>query len=141
MVYNLCMHMICVTRTISIEVRPEAVIDILSDARQLPGWAPGFARRVLPEGGQWVAEADDGTRIPFALRASREHGTVDVLRTQAPPRGAYMRVLGNGGGSELILSIMFPGGADAIARQQQVADDELRAVRDLAEGRTQALAE
>jgi hypothetical protein len=135
------MHMMCLTRTISIEARPETVISLLCDARQLPNWAPRFARRVLPEGGQWVAEADDGTRIPVAFRASREHGTVDVLVTQAPPRGAYMRVLGNGSGSELILSVMFPGDAAAIARQRRVADDELRAVRDLAEGRTRAPAE
>jgi hypothetical protein len=130
--------MICVTRTISIKAPPEAVIGVLSDARQLPSWAPRFARRVVRESGQWVAEAEDGTRIPVALRASREHGTVDVLVTSAPPRGAYMRVLGNGEGSELILSVMFAGDTDAIARQRQVADDELRAVRNLAEGRTQA---
>jgi hypothetical protein len=135
------MHMICLTQTISIKASPETVISLLSDARQLPAWAPRFARRVMPEGDQWVAEADDGTRIPVTLRASREHGTVDVLRTQAPPRGAYMRVLDNGEGSELILSVMFTGDASAIARQQQVADDELRAVRDLAERGTQALTE
>jgi len=132
--------MVCVTQAISVKAPAEAVISLLSDVHQLPDWAPSFARRVLPEGGQWVAEAHDGTRTPVTVRASREHGTVDVLVTQAPPRGAYMRVLGNGDGSELILSVMFPGagGTVAIARQGQIVEQELRAVRDLAERGTQA---
>jgi hypothetical protein len=79
-----------------------------------------------------------GTRTPIAIRTAPDHGTVDVLVTQAPPRGAYLRVLGNGGGSELVLTLLVPdpGEASAMTRQQQVLDDELRTVRDLAEGRT-----
>jgi hypothetical protein len=134
------MRTICLVRSISIEAAPEAVIGLLSDARQLPNWAPRFARHVLPEGDQWVVEADDGTRTPIALRASHGHGTVDVLLTQSPPCGAYMRALDSGTGSELVLALVFPDPREegAVVRQQQVVDDELRAVRDLAEATTAA---
>ena len=102
----------------------------------MPGRAPGFARHVWPDGDQWIAEAANGTRTRFTLRTSPEHGTVDVLVTQAPPLGAYLRVLGNGTGSELVLTLLVPDPEDAAAvtRQQQIVDDELRAARDLAEG-------
>lgn len=132
------MHTISLTGSIFIAAPPDAVISLIGDARQLPVWAPGFARHVRPDGGQWIAEADDGTRTRIALRTAPDHGTVDILVTQAPPRGAYLRVLGNGDGSELVLTLLAPdpGEATGMTRQQQVLDDELRAVRDLAEGRT-----
>lgn len=100
----------------------------------LCGGVAGRAGRGDPD------EVGDGTRTRIALRASPDHGTVDVLVIQAPPRGAYLRVLGNGGGSELVLTLLVPdpGEAAAMTRQQQVLDGELRAVRDLAEGRTPA---
>lgn len=130
------MHTISLTGSISIGAPPEAVISLLGDPPRLPSWAPAFARRVLPDGGRWIVEAADGTRTPVTFRISPEHGTVDVLVTQAPPRGAYLRVLGHGRGSELVLTVIVPDPGDpaAAARQQQALDDELRAARDLAEG-------
>lgn len=132
------MHTISLTGSIFIAAPPEAVISLLGDARQLPFWAPGFARHVQPEGGQWIAEASDGTRTRFAIRTAPDQGTVDILVSQALPRGAYLRVLGNGGGTELVLALLVPdpGETAARTRQQQVLQDELRNVRDLAEGAT-----
>ncbi len=83
------MHTITVTRSIPIAGSPEAVISLSGDPRQLPRWAPGFARRVLPHGEQWIAEAADGTRTRVTLRASPEGGTVDVLGNGTRPRGVY----------------------------------------------------
>ncbi len=116
----------------------EVVIEVLSDARQLPHWAPAFARRVRLEGDHWVAESADGAPTPVTLRSSLQFGTIDVLVTEAPPIGAYMRAIGNGAGSELVLSLLirYPEQPSSLARQQEILGDELRAARYLVESRT-----
>ena len=83
-----------VTRGTSVDAPVEVVIEVLSDARQLPHWAPAFARRVRLEGDHWVAESADGARTPVTMRSSPQFGTIDVLVTEAPPIGAYMRAIG-----------------------------------------------
>lgn len=42
------------TKTISINVDPRKVFQLVSDADQLPRWAIGFARSVRREGDRWV---------------------------------------------------------------------------------------
>src|SRR3954454_14663612 len=123
------------TRSISIEAPPEAVLDFLADARTLPRWAPNFARAVRPDGDHW--RVDDGeAEFAVDLRVSREAGTVDIVRPGDRRRGFFMRVVGNGDGSECVFTQVFPAGTpeDAVTRQLQIVESELEAVRESVQG-------
>jgi uncharacterized protein YndB with AHSA1/START domain len=122
----------CETRSISIDAPPDAVLDLVGDARTLPRWAPAFARDVRPDGEQWlINRGADEARIE--VRVSREHGTVDIVSAANPRRGAFTRVIPNGAGSEYLFTLFFPDGTseEAVAAQMAVVEGELRAVRDL----------
>lgn len=119
------------TRSTSIQADPQTVFDFVADPRTLPRWAPGVARAVRPDGDHWILDNGEGeTRI--AVRASREHGTVDLLSADDPRLGAFTRVLPNGDGSEYQFTLFFPPGTpdDAIAAQMAVVEGELAAVRE-----------
>jgi Polyketide cyclase / dehydrase and lipid transport len=123
------------TRSIFIAATPDAVLDLVADPRNLPRWAPDFARAVRPDAGDWLIDTGDG-EARVTVRASREHGTLDLLAAAAPDRGAFTRVLPNGGGSEYLFTLLFADHVDeaAVARQMAIVEDELRAVRALCEG-------
>src|SRR3954447_2835914 len=97
------------TRSITIAAPPEAVLDFLADVTSLPRWAPNFARAVRPENGHWMVDTGDG-ELAIELRVSRALGTVDILRPGDARRGAFMRVLPNGDGSEYLFTQVFPEG-------------------------------
>jgi hypothetical protein len=119
------------TRSISILAPPQHVLDVVGDARTLPQWAPNFAETIRPDGEHWVVNDD----LRIDLRVVRELGTVDILRVERPPRGAYTRVMPNGDGSEYQFTLFFPETADeaAVEAQMAVVEEELRAVRALCE--------
>jgi hypothetical protein len=141
------------TRTIAIAAPPEEVLAIVGDGRRLPEWAPGFAPAVRRDGegvtngrgsdrkdagdrdgDDWIVDSDAG-ELPIRLRVDAELGTVDILRREYPPRGAYARVLPNGAGSEFLFTLVFPAATDAAAVDAQMAtvEAELRTVRRLVE--------
>jgi uncharacterized protein YndB with AHSA1/START domain len=119
------------TRSISIQAPPETVLDVVGDARTLPQWAPNFAETVRAEGAYWRINDE----LLVNLRVERELGTVDILRVERPPTGAYSRVIPNGDGSEYQFTLFFGDsvGEAAITRQMTVVEEELRAVRALCE--------
>jgi uncharacterized protein YndB with AHSA1/START domain len=119
------------TRSISIQAPPEAVLDVVGDARALPRWAPSFAATIRPEGEHWVVNDE----LLIDLRVRRELGTVDILSAERPALGAYTRVMPNGEGSEYQFTLFFPDTADdaAVTQQMTVVEEELRAVRALCE--------
>jgi hypothetical protein len=122
------------TRSISIAAAPEAVLDLVGDARTLPRWAPDFARSIRPDGGHWVV--DNGQQeLRIDVRVARESGTVDFVSADDPDRGAFTRVVANGAGSEYLFTSVFPDGTDAaaVAVQLAVIESELKTVRDLCE--------
>lgn len=124
------------TRSISIQASPDAVLDLVADPQNLPGWAPGFASDIRPDGDDWIINAgDEEARI--RVRVSREHGTVDFLSVDIPGRGGYSRVLPNEDGSEYQFTLLFPDGTDdaMVKRQMAVVQDELQAIRSICEGR------
>ena len=129
------------TRSISIAAPPESVLELVGDARRLPDWAPAFASAVEPDGRDWLIDAGAG-RFRVRVRVSPEHGTVDLLRPEDLSRGAHMRVLHNGDGSELLFTLVFPAGTEdgAIAQQMITVETELRTVRDLCEAQSRDIA-
>jgi hypothetical protein len=124
------------TRNISIAAAPEIVIDLAGDPRRLPDWAPRFASAVNPDGPDWVVESGE-SKFHIRVRVNRELGVIDLLRPTDPNRGAYMRVLTNGAGSEFVFTLIFPAGTpdELIAQQMTTVEAELQTVRDLCEAR------
>jgi uncharacterized protein YndB with AHSA1/START domain len=125
------------TRSISIEAPVTEVFDFVADPRNLPRWAPGFARSVRPAGDDWLVDSGEGdgeTRVTVPV--SREQGTVDFVLTDDPQRASYSRVVPNQLGSEYIFTLFFPDGTDeeAVAQRMAVIEEELAAVRALCEG-------
>jgi hypothetical protein len=123
------------TRTISIAAPPAIVLDLLADPGRLPEWAPAFASAARPDGHDWLVDSG-GTQFRIQVPVSRDHGTVDLLRPGDTSRGARMRVLPNGDGSEFVFTLIFPPGIEpgVIARQMTTVESELRMVRELCEG-------
>ena len=118
------------TRSISIAAPPAAVFDYVADPRNLPEWAPAFADSVRPDGAEWLVTSG-GSELRIAVRASAEHGTVDLLRAQDRRKGAFTRVLPSGEGSAYLFTLLFDDGADeaAVAGQMATVERELEAVR------------
>jgi hypothetical protein len=126
------------TRSISIDVPPQVVLDLVADPTQLPRWAPAFARAVRPGGGDhWLVHTGD-REVRVRIRVSRELGTVDFLMGDAPPGlalGAFTRVIPNGSGTEFIFTRFHSDSTSDIemAEQEAVLAVELQTVRALCE--------
>jgi uncharacterized protein YndB with AHSA1/START domain len=118
------------SRSITIAAPPATVFGYVADARNLPEWAPVFATAVRPDGDRWIVTNDAG-EFPVLVRASAEHGTVDVVSAADDARGAFTRVLPNGEGAEYQFTLFFPDGTDeaAVERQMTTVEQELEAVR------------
>jgi uncharacterized protein YndB with AHSA1/START domain len=117
------------TRSITIPAPPPRVIDVVADATALPAWAPALARTVERDGEHWRIDGE----ATIDLRVAREHGTVDIVAADDPSRGAFTRVVPNGGGSEFLFTLFFPEGTpeEAVETQMATVEEELRAVRAL----------
>jgi hypothetical protein len=127
-----------VTRSLETDAEPDAILEVLADARHLPQWASGFADAVAagPDG-DWLVSKD--ARV-FSIRVEfeRSRGTVDYVREIAPGKkgGAFLRVLPRpDGGSVAIMTLpVSVGGGDAFALAA-VMDQELRALVEIGESR------
>jgi hypothetical protein len=118
------------TRRISIAATPAAVHGYLADPQNLPEWAPAFADAVRPCGEHWVV-TQGGTEIDVAILADRNRGTVDIVSAADHARGAFLRVLPNGQGSDLLFTLLFAHDTPEhqIEAQMATVDKELAAVR------------
>src|SRR6266550_1974227 len=59
------------TQAISIQAPPELVLDLIAEPRNLPRWAPDFARAVRPEGELWIVDTGEG-EVRRRIRVARE---------------------------------------------------------------------
>ena len=122
---------LAVTRTISIEAPPDVVFDLVSDARNLPRWAPGFAREVRADGDGWII-GNGSDEVRRHISVSGEHGTVDFLAAAGGRRGLFTRAIPNGDGTELAFTFVLFDGADAQA-QDAILATELETIKRLCE--------
>jgi hypothetical protein len=118
------------TRSIAIAASPATVFSYVADARNLPAWAPAFATAVRPDGDRWMVTGGGG-EFPIVVRASAEHGTVDLLSADDRTRGAFTRVLPVGDSAAYQFTLLFPDGTDeaAVGGQMATVEQELEAVR------------
>jgi len=115
---------------------PAVVMAIARDPLRLPEWAAGLAEGIRREGDGWVASSPFGeVRVEF--RTDLERGILDHDVTM--PDGVvvqnFMRVLPNGGGSEVVFTLFQREGmSDAEFESDAVAvAADLRALRELCE--------
>jgi Polyketide cyclase / dehydrase and lipid transport len=120
-------HRETVTSSIETDTSPELVIQVLSDPRRIPQWAPGFADRVeAGENGCWEVTKGDRT---FAVEVVTfgPARTVDYVRDVTPGRkgGAFLRVLQRPrGGSVIVMTLPSPPGTSA-EETATILDQEL----------------
>lgn len=124
------------TRTRTIAAPPDAVFALVADGARLPDWAPAFASAAEhADGERWLIGAGDA-RFPILLRADAAARTVDLLSPDDPARGAFLRVLPNRQGAELLFTLFFGDGVEeaAIDAQMATVDAELATVARLVDG-------
>jgi uncharacterized protein YndB with AHSA1/START domain len=122
------MTMDSVTASISIEAPPRAVLEVLGDPERLPAWAPGFAKSVRKEEGEWVV--DTGERaVRRHIPVDHARGTVDFLATPDATRGLFTRAVPNGDGTELTFTFVGDGSEE----QRAILESELRTLKALSE--------
>ena len=102
-------------RIVVIEVQAAAkeVYDFASDPRNLPAWAPNFARSVSMTEGRWIVETGDGpVEIEFAPR--NDLGVLDH-RGRLPDGSEFfnpMRVVPDGDASVVSFTLFRQDGWD-----------------------------
>jgi hypothetical protein len=124
------------TRTISLQVRPEKVVQLLADPRNLPRWAVGFAKGIRSVNGRWMVTAASG-EVGIRIEADPRSGVVDFWMSPAPGIETFAgsRVLPNGGGSEYVFTqFQAPGMPDEVFdKNVRALEHELTVLRALLE--------
>jgi Polyketide cyclase / dehydrase and lipid transport len=122
------------SRAIGVAASPADVLGLVADPRALPRWAPTFADGARPAAGDRWTIASGGGEFEIRVRASAAAGTVDFLAPDED-RGLFARVVPNGEGSALVLTLVLPATtpAEVVTQQRAVLDRELQAVRELCE--------
>jgi hypothetical protein len=119
------------TQTISIAAPPGVVLDLVGDPRNLPRWAPGFARSVRADADGWIVDVGE-REVRRHIPVSREHGTADFLAAPGAGHGLFTRVVANGDGSELAFTFIGPPGPGP-EQQEAILASELETIKRLCE--------
>jgi len=103
------------TLTLSIDAPYQKVYDFISDAANLPKWAPGFFLSIERVEGKWIAETTIG-KVGFRFADRNPFGVLDhYVSVESGPESANpMRLIPNGTGCELLFTLfMLPDMSDA----------------------------
>jgi len=127
------------SRTLSVWIDrdPDAVYAFLSIPQNFMRWASGLADSLRREGDGWVAETPEGTmRVRFT--PPNPFGIADhwVIPPAGPEIAIPIRVLANGGGSEVTLHLFrLPEMDDArFARDAEWVERDLATLKRVLEG-------
>jgi len=122
--------------TVSIARDPADVYAFASNPSNLPQWAAGLGRSVAPAGDEWQVTTAQGT-AGLRFTPPNSYGVLD--HTVRLPDGTQihvpMRVLANGTGSEVVITLYRMPGMDdaAFARDAGMMQDDLAALKALLE--------
>jgi hypothetical protein len=96
------------SRVISVPINrePQAVYDFASNPANLSLWASGIGNSIAQVNREWVAETEQG-RVKIRFVERNNLGVLDHYVTPAAGVDIYvpMRVIPNGGGSELMFTL------------------------------------
>jgi hypothetical protein len=124
------------TLSVTIDASPERVYAFVADPLNLPKWAAGLGRSISKIDGRWMVETPNGV-VTVEFAPKNAFGVLDHTVTLPDGPKVYLpiRVVANGGGSELVL-VLFqtPQMSDAQFEQDagMVAAD-LRTLKKLLE--------
>ena len=122
--------------SVSVDRAPAAVYAYASNPANLPAWAAGLGQGISRAGDDWLVQTAQG---PVSLRFSppNEHGVLD--HTVRLPDGTEvyvpMRVLANGAGSEVVITLYRQPEMDdaAYAHDASLMQRDLAALKTLLE--------
>lgn len=111
------------TITITIDASPEIVYAFASNPANIPIWAPGFARSVSRQNGEWIVETAEGP-VTVQFAAPNKFGVLDhVVRLLSGQEILIpMRVIPNGTSSEVMFTLFQ---TSSMSEQQHVTDSVL----------------
>ncbi len=116
------------TLSISIDCPPLELVRFVSNPRNLPQWAPQFCKSVRRSEDNWIIETTGGpASIHFVNR--NDLGVLDHVVTTAAGEDVSvpMRVVANGSGSEVLLTVFQLSGMT----DNQLDEDAATVMRDL----------
>lgn len=123
--------------SVRIERARDAAYDFLAEPKNFPYWASGLCSAIEPlEGDLWLATTPQG---PMRVRFSPRNGfgvlDHDVLPEQAPAIHIPLRLIANGDGCELQLTLLRQPQMDdaTFERDAQWVERDLQAIKVLLE--------
>lgn len=97
------------TLSVTIDAPPDRVSAFASNPENLPKWATAFVRSVRRTAdGRWIARTSDGGEVGFEFVPANAYGVLDQIVRPAPGVELLvpMRVVANGGGSEVTFTLL-----------------------------------
>ena len=125
------------TLTISINCNPKKVYQFVSNLENMPKWAKTFCRSIKKSAGEWIIETPQG---PMGIRIAPKNDFSILDHTVIPAPGVEvyvpMRVVPNGGGSEVIFTLFQqPRMSDeSFAKDQGMVEQDLYTLKQVMEG-------
>jgi hypothetical protein len=122
--------------SVSVDRLPTEVYAFAADPANLPRWATGLAGSIRQEGTEWTADAPAGkVRIRFTERNALGVLDHDVFLESGAAVHVPLRVLPNGTGSEVVLTVLRPPDASDEAFEADVrwVEKDLNALKALME--------
>ncbi len=129
-----------VTLAVSIACPSRRLAEFVANPMNLPRWATAFCQSVRQVGDVWRVQTEQG-EMGFRFQASLEHGVLDHIVSVSPELDVYvpMRVVPNGYGSEVLLTLFRPADVDEAQfqtdlRMVQADLNQLKAIMESASG-------
>ena len=126
------------TISVTIAAPPERVYDYAANPANLPAWVPSFCLSVAEVDGKWIVLSPDGP-VVFAFAPRNDFGVLDHTVTLATGEtfNNPMRVIANGGGSEILFTLFQQEGMTDAAFETDAAQvrSDFETLRRILEGR------
>jgi hypothetical protein len=131
------------SRTLSVAINcdPGRLYEFVSKPENLPKWAKMFCRSIKKSKDGWVVETPQG---PVKVRFTRKNdfGILDHYVKPAPGVEVFvpMRVVPNGSGSEVLLTLFQPAGMSDEKHAEDIrwVEQDLKTLKGIMEGRKRA---
>jgi hypothetical protein len=124
------------TMSTSIKSDPKTVYDFVSNLENLPRWAPSTFPSIKEVNGEWVVETPNG-RNKVMITEKNNFGILDhhVKLTSGVEVYVPMRVVKNGNGSEVLLTVFQAPEMtdDGYAKDIQTVEKDLNHLKTLIE--------
>lgn len=125
------------TITVPIDRPAPEVYRFASDPENLPRWVRSFCTAVRKSGDGWVMETPAGS-VGIRFVPANEFGVLDHVVTLPGGRAVLnpMRVVGNGGGCEVMFTLFQTAGMsdDQFAADARMVEADLRSLKAVMEG-------